>query len=264
WLERGVERAGVDYAIAEAVPRHLAEVREETERRVAATKEAVHRRLTKEIAYWDHRAEELKEQELAGRKPRMSSGRARQRANDLEERYRRRMEELDREGQLSSLPPVVVGGALVIPRGLLERLRGERSVEPDVHARETERVERLAVDAVLATERSLGRHPVEMPRNNKGYDIKSRADGHGGGLLFIEVKGRAAGAKEFTVTRSEILTALNKPDHFILALVRVGEDDATEVRYLRRPFKGSEEVYFDMTSASYDWDELFARGEVPA
>jgi hypothetical protein len=44
----------------------------------------------------------------------------------------------------------------------------------------------------------------------------------------------------------------------------VGEDDATDVRYVRKPFKGSEEIYFDMTSANYDWDELFARGEVPA
>ncbi len=45
----------------------------------------------------------------------------------------------------------------------------------------------------------------------------------------------------------------------MLALVRVGFDDSTDVRYLRKPFKGSEEMYFDMTSASYDWDELFGR-----
>jgi hypothetical protein len=102
-----------------------------------------------------------------------------------------------------------------------------------------------------------------MARNNKGYDIQSRVDGHGGALLFIEVKGRVAGAKEFTITKSEILTSLNKPDHFILALVRVGENNETEVRYLRKPFLGPEEVYFDMTSADYDWDELFARGEAP-
>ena len=265
WFARGVEQAGRDYAIAHAVPEHLAEVKADTEARVDQTRDAVQRRLTSEIQYWDNRANDLKEQELAGKQPRggLNSGRARQRADELEGRLKRRLTELDQERQLSPLPPVIVGGALVVPRGLLERLRGERTVEPDVHARDTERVERLAVDAVLAAERTLGRAPTEMARNNKGYDIQSLTDGHGGELLFIEVKGRVAGAKEFTITKSEILTSLNKPDHFILALVRVGEDDATDVRYLRKPFKGGEEIYFDMTSANYDWDELFSRGELP-
>ena len=48
-----------------------------------------------------------------------------------------------------------------------------------------------------------------MPRNNQGYDIESlRTAEH---LDFIEVKGRVAGADTFHITRSEILTALNKP-----------------------------------------------------
>lgn len=263
WLDRGLEEAGLDYAIRVAVPEHLTEIREDTVERVEQTKEAVHRRLTEEITHWDKRANELKQQELAGKQPRMNSGRARQRADELQGRLERRMHELDQEGQLSPLPPVVVGGALVIPRGLLERLRGLRAEEPDAHARETERVERLAVDAVLAAEIALGRRPTEMARNNKGYDIQSRFDGSGE-LLFIEVKGRVSGASEFLITKSEILTSLNKPDHFVLALVEVGDDDETGVRYLREPFRGTEEVYFDMTSASYRWDELFGRGDDPS
>jgi superfamily II DNA or RNA helicase len=263
WLDRGVEKAGLDYAIGYAVPEHLHEVREVTLDRVEQTQAAVQRRLTGEINYWDHRANELKQQELAGKQPKMNSGRARQRADELQARLKRRTDELTREAQLSSLPPVVVGGALVIPHGLIERLRGERPEDPALHARETERVERLAVDAVLVAERSIGRKPFEMPRNNKGYDIQSHTDGLGE-LLFIEVKGRVAGADEFTITKSEILTSLNKPEHFILALVEVREDGSTDVRYLRKPFKGSEEMYFDMTSASYQWAELFERGSVPA
>jgi SNF2 family DNA or RNA helicase len=265
WLARGVEEAGRDYAITHVVPEHLAEVKAQTEARVDQTRDAVQRRLTAEIAYWDNRANELNEQELAGKQPRggLNSGRARQRADELDARLKRRLDELEQERSLSPLPPVIIGGALVVPRGLLERLRGERSLEPAAHARETERVERLAVEAVLAAERALGRHPVEMPRTNTGYDIQSRTDGQGGPLLFIEVKGRRAGAKEFTITKSEILTSLNKPDQFILALVEVGDDGETEVRYLRRPFLGPEETYFDMTSANYPWREFFARGEPP-
>ena len=195
WLDRGVEKAGLDYAIGEAVPEHLNEVREDTLRRVELTKEAVHRRLTSEIAYWDHRANELKEQELAGKQPRMNSGRARQRANDLEARLKHRMDELEKEAQLSAMPPTVVGGALVIPAGLLDRLRGRRAEDPSTYAKETARVERLAVDAVLAAEHAAGpaaegdaaqqqglRHPVASQRSrraslHRGQGTSRRGEG---------------------------------------------------------------------------------------
>jgi hypothetical protein len=173
------------------------------------------------------------------------------------------MDELEKEAQLSAMPPTVIGGALVIPGGLLDRLRGRRAEDPSTYARETARIERLAVDAVLAAEYAAGRRPKEMPHNNKGYDIQSRLNDLGE-LLFIEVKGRVDGAKEFTITKSEILTSLNRPDHFVLALVEVRDDDSTEVRYVRKPFKGTQEIYFDMTSANYDWPEYFGRGDQPS
>lgn len=145
---------------------------------------------------------------------------------------------------------------------LLERLRGERQADPSVYARLTERVERLAVEAVMETERRLGRIPVEMPRNNPGYDIRSK-DPETGDLWFIEVKGRVKGADVVTVTKNEILTALNKPDRFILALVEVAEDDSTQVRYLRHPFAGTKDAYFAVTSVNYDWDSFREHAEVP-
>ncbi|MCL4290752.1 MAG: DEAD/DEAH box helicase [Thermoleophilia bacterium] len=263
WLSRGVETAGIDYAITHAVPEHLQEVKQQTETRVDLTKETVHRRLTQEIQHWDHRANELKQQELAGKQPRLNSGRARQRADDLQARLKRRIGELDQERQLSPLPPVVAGGALVIPRGLIERLRGSRQGEPAAHAKDRERVERIAVDAVLAAERALGRIPEEKPRNNPGFDILSRPP-DGGRLLFIEVKGRVAGADTFTITKNEVLHALNKADDYLLALVRVDGDDADEIRYVRHPFTGSDEVLFGVTSLNIDWDEMFDRGTEPS
>lgn len=260
WLS-GIEDRGLDYAIHEALPQHLEEVRGFTLERVDRTMAAVKERLTREIAYWDRRAEELKAQELEGKKPRLNSERARQRANELEVRLKRRMEELEREEQLAPLPPVVLGGALVIPEGLIQRLRGQREVEPTVFARETERVERLAVDAVLAAERAIGRQPREMPHNNPGYDVRSR-DPISDELFFIEVKGRVLGAPTVTVTKNEILTALNKPEHFALALVAV-DGETTVVRYLTEPFRATEDSLFAVTSVNYDWDELFARGTLP-
>lgn len=86
----------------------------------------------------------------------------------------------------------------------------------------------------MAAERALGRSPVELARNNKGYDLETRAaDGR---LMFIEVKGRVAGADDFTVTASEILYGLNNADRHVLAMVEIADDDSTTVRYLHDPF----------------------------
>ncbi len=67
-----------------------------------------------------------------------------------------------------------------------------------------------------------------------------------------------------TVTKNEILTGLNKPEQFILALGKVHDDDSVELWYARRPFKGDEETYFEMTSANYDLEALLADAETPA
>jgi SNF2 family DNA or RNA helicase len=75
--------------------------------------------------YWDHRAEELRIQEQAGRlNNRLNSGEARKRADSLQARLEKRMEELKLEGQISPLPPVVLGGLLVVPKGLLAKMAG--------------------------------------------------------------------------------------------------------------------------------------------
>ena len=60
-----------------------------------------------------------------------------------------------------------------------------------------------------------------------------------GKLRFIEVKGRVAGADTVTLTKNEILTALNKPDEFILAIVEVDGDIVSTPRYILVPLLGS-------------------------
>ena len=64
------------HAVANVVPEHLAEVRSRKLDLIAKTEAAVKDRLTKEITYWDHRAEQLKLQEQAG-KPMLGSTPAR-------------------------------------------------------------------------------------------------------------------------------------------------------------------------------------------
>jgi superfamily II DNA or RNA helicase len=259
WLAGDLESAALDIAIETAVPAHLDQVRRRTQERVRKVRVAVHERLTKEIAYWDQRAVELDLQVAAGRQPRLNPDRARQRADELATRLTRRMAELDQEEQLKALPPVIAGEALVVPAGMLTSAR--RPI-PGAHAEETAWVDKMAIGAILLAERALGREPEELPHSNPGYDIRSLAsDGH---LLFLEVKGRIAGATSVTITRNEILTGLNT-DRWILALVNVEPTGQTEARYLRHPFRGQlDDLGFTETSRTFSWSKLWKAAQPPS
>ena len=112
----------------------------------------------------------------------------------------------------------------------------------------------------MEEERGLGFEPVDREFERLGYDIESRIPGTGR-LRFIEVKGRATGEDSVTVTSNEILTGLNKPEDFILAIVEFLEAGANRVHYLRQPFK--REPDFGVTSVNYKLDELIARAGRP-
>lgn len=260
WVTHDLEQRVMQDVIAQMVPDHIREVRERRLAWIEKTRAAVRDRLTKEITYWDHRAEELKLQEQAGkRNARLNWQKVRKRADELETRLKQRMTELDRESQLSPLPPVLVGGALIIPRGLLDALTGRTSTIPS-QPTDTQAIAARARAIVMEIERSLGYEPSDREWDRLGYDIESR-DPRTGRLRFIEVKGRRADADTITVTRNEILTALNKPDDYILALVSFQTDDRYQVRYIRHPFR--REPDFGVTSVQYQVTELLSRGEEP-
>ena len=81
-------------------------------------------RLTKEINYWDRRAQDLKEKERAGKDTRLPAGVAQDRADQLADRLQSRTAELQKERHIVPGAPQIKGGALIIPRGLLEKLQG--------------------------------------------------------------------------------------------------------------------------------------------
>ena len=97
---------------------------------------------------------------------------------------------------------------------------------------------------------------MEMPHNNPGYDIESDTPQ---GRDFIEVKGRVDGGDTFVLTRQEAVTALNKGQRSVLALVRVHGDDSTTVRYVREPL--SEPIQPWQTAVDADWAYFWDRGE---
>ena len=256
WINREMEQKAQAYAVAHVVPEHLAQVRDPKLALIAKTEAAVKDRLTKEISYWDHRAEQLKLQEKAGASgARLNSDEARKRADTLQARLNKRLQELKLEAQLSPLPPVVLGGLLVVPQGLADAMAGRRSPV------DTQKVAARARAIVMEVERGLGYEPTDREFDKLGYDIESRMPGTGR-LRFIEVKGRASGAATITVTKNEILYSLNKPDDFILAIVEFLDNARHRVSYLRQPFQ--REPDFGVTSVNYDFAKLLARAEAPA
>ncbi len=262
WITRELEQRAMQHAIANVVPQHVTEVRERRIDWVEKTRAAVKDRLAKEISYWDHQAARLSEQEAAGKtNARLNAQEARRRADELQGRLERRLAELDREAQVSALPPVVLGGLMVVPAGLIAAMTGKpqptTSTSPDRQAAAAR-----ARAAVMDVERDLGFEPVDREFERLGYDVESRDPQGKASLRFIEVKGRVAGADTVTVTKNEILYSLNQPERFILALVEFLEDGGEGVSYLRRPFR--REPDFGVTSVNYDFAELLARSEVPS
>ena len=263
WITRALEQKAQGHAIAHVVPEHIGEVRGRRLAWIEKTRAAVKDRLTKEINHWDHRTEQLKAQEQAGKAgARLNSQEARRRADDLQARLHRRLADLDREAQMSALPPVVLGGLVVVPFGLLAAMTGGSTAVP-ANPADTQAAAARARSIVMEVERSLGFEPTDREFEKLGYDIESRvvSGPNKGRLRFIEVKGRVTGADTVTVTKNEILTSLNKPEDFILAMVEFLAGDHHRVHYLRRPFE--REPDFGVTSVNYDFGELLARAGEP-
>ena len=199
----------------------------------------------------------LFEEERAGKEQRINAANAEATAQRMVERLHKRQSELDRERQITALPPVLKGAALVIPHGLVQSLipsveaGGAPGLAEDPASRAE--TERLAMEAVMSYERALGNLPRDVSAEKKGWDVESR-EGPTGHLRFIEVKGRHADARDVIVTKNEILASLNAPDAFHLALVKVQHGFAHQPVYVKRFFRRG--LGFAETAIVFNLDDL--------
>ena len=257
WLKENWEQKVLAYAIRSVVPGHVREVQNQRLPLIDKVEREVKARLMKEVNYWDHRAEDMKARERAGKPTRLPARQAEDRAQRAAERLQRRMAALADERNIIPEPPNVTGGALIIPAGLLRQLRGEPTPTLSADAVARKRVELLAMQAVMNTERAEGRDPRDVSsKAGLGYDIESRTPD--GRLMFIEVKGRADGADWVTLTRNEILCAKNASDRFVLAVVVVEGETAKAPVYVKGFDFG--EPGFAQTSATYQLSALLHQG----
>ncbi len=264
WLAHGVEERAETYAVTQIMPAHYARVKAHKLKMLDKIEKAVKERLEMEIRYWDYRAGELQKQEAEGKgNQRLTAANAARRADELQNRLNARLNEIAAERRISTLPPRIIGGSLVIPKGLLAELMPKSA--PDTFSLgDRQAVEYAGMKAVMDIERRLGFSPKDVSGEKVGYDIESEIpqelrEDDGASLRFIEVKSRIKGASTVTVTKNEISCALNKGKDFILAIVEV-EGDKSRTTYLKKPFKTAPE--FAATSVNYDIAVLMANAEV--
>lgn len=266
WIKADQEQKALALAAGTLVPKHYEEVAHRRIGQVEKTLNAVHERLTAEIAFWSDRWIKLKEDKEAGKDVRLNIEKVRRNIVDLEGRLGSRKKELLAMKHVSSATPVALGGALVIPIGLLRKLRGEEasagSFSADAEARK--RIEMLAMDAVRRVEEAKGSKIVDVSADKCGWDITSYPPGDDGLLgdpLHIEVKGRVKGSSTVTITRNEMLYALNQSEKFVLAIVLVGDDDSIEGPfYIRDPFDSEPE--WGVSSVNYELKVLLEKGKL--
>jgi superfamily II DNA or RNA helicase len=264
WIRADLEQKALTLATTTLVPEHYQEVAARRIAHVDKTLAAVHERLSKEISFWSDRWMKLREDQQAGKDVRLNLEQARRTVTDLEGRLENRRRELQKMRHVASATPVALGGALVVPVGLLRQLRGEAeggaTFSHDAQARS--RIERLAMDAVRKAEESRGCRVVDVSAQKCGWDLTSyppAVDGKQPPVRHIEVKGRVKGADTITVTRNEILYALNQAEKFRLAIVLVGDGDETEGPfYVERPFDA--EPGWGVASINYAIKALIERG----
>jgi hypothetical protein len=259
WLKaERLERQAINHAVEHLIPKHLDRVKGSRLQLLQKIEAAVLERLTKEINFWDSRAIQLHEDEKIGKpNARLNSKLARERADNLADRLKQRQAQLKEERAIISTPPVIVGGALIIPAGLIYQSGSIHQMIVDKRI-----TEQIAMHAVMEAEIALGNDPKDVSSQNVGYDIESR-DGRTGQLRFIEVKGRRMGAETVTLTYNELLRALNSSEAFILALVEVDSDpmQALPPRYVRNyPFSEPDPI---ASSVNFDLRELLSMSEEP-
>lgn len=262
WLQKEPEEQAKEYALREMAPQHLLEVKQQRDPMFYKIKREVEKRLNQEIRYYDGLSVQFAEDAKNGKENAESKLRyAEEQMQLLQARKEKRLQELARETELSFVPPIIVSGALVVPQGLLNKLNGYAEVEPLV-THDKKKIEQLAMQAVIDIEKRLGNWPKDVSSAKCGYDIESEivaGSKNGKSLRFIEVKGRSLGATTVTVSKNEILTGLNKPEEFILAIVEV-EGEKTKTVYLKRPFVQAPDA--SAASINYNIDDLLRYAEI--
>jgi hypothetical protein len=132
----------------------------------------------------------------------------------------------------------------VLPEGSEQRA----SQDPAVVERRLQ-LSRDGIQHVMAFERRAGRHPKEMPENNRGYDIESRASDDDGVIeRYIEVKALGDpwdASRGAELTRPEFETAERFGDRFWLYVVERADQTDFRIYRVQNPGRLADSFAYD-------------------
>ena len=180
----------IDWSLDEVTPSYFGEIETRRQNELGIKEKYVRKSLQflmgesiKKIASFDKQLREIRD-ESDPRRLNIVGNRAKEEArrNELSQRLKDRLAEIEQEQHLSEKPPEILGVAVILPAPA-EVIRSLEGMESDPE------VERIAVDLVMKHERDQGRKPVSVEEENCGWDVTSLFDGQV--ARYIEVKGRA-------------------------------------------------------------------------
>lgn len=211
------EDSAIDWALQDIVTPYFREISQRRQHELGIKEKYVRKSLqylisesNKKIADYDRRIKEFmfkddtKALRLKGNRSQEAN-----RRDDLSQRLKERLAELEHEKHLAEQPLEVVGVALILPT--------PAQVAPKVASmRSDPEIERIAVETAKSHEESQGRKPVSVEEDNCGWDITSLRGGQV--ERYIEVKGRA-GEGPVALTPNEWIKAQRFGDEYWLYIV---------------------------------------------
>lgn len=231
---------------------HFEEIKTRHIQQIEKTLHAIHDRLRKEIQFLTDREEKLREDKAAGKEVH-GLELVQRNLKELNYRLESRTKELKLNRDVVNSTPQVIGAALVVPSGYFAK---ESSPDPMSRTR----IELLAMQAVRQKEEQAGHTVIDVSKDHCGWDLTSIPKDPMAIQRHIEIKGRAYGADTVTLTRNEVLYALNQGDKFILAIVLIHPDDRIDgLYYIHRPFKNEPEA--GAVSINYSLAELLKKAQ---
>jgi superfamily II DNA or RNA helicase len=235
WWGADAEGLAREYAIEHLTGPHRDEIEKIRIAQVNKVEAAVRQRLDSEISYWDAQAGKMYDKIAEGvPNARINAEKFKEWRDDLEKRKEIRLAELAQERNIIPRPPVVLGGAWIIPLARIKAAtlpastEANEQLEADAESRAV--IERKAMERIMTIEKELGNTPLDVSSDKEGYDIRSVTPDDE--FRFIEVKGRAAGIGLVSVTHNEMKVACNKRKQSFLAVVEI-DGDKQHVTYFR-------------------------------
>lgn len=180
----------IDWSLDEVTPGYFGEIESRRQQELGIKEKYVRKSLQfligesiKKLARFDQQLREIRD-ESDPRRLNIVGNRAKEdaRRNELSQRLKDRLAEIEQEQHLSEKPPEILGVAVILPAPQ-EVVRSVEGMENDPE------VERIAVEMTMKYEREQGRKPVSVEEENCGWDVTSLEGGQV--ARYIEVKGRA-------------------------------------------------------------------------